>query len=205
MSGEKASLTPKQRRFVEEYLLDLNATQAAIRAGYSRKTAAMLGYQQLQKTLVADAIASAQARRSQRTEITADWVLQELRKLAASNMGDFMRTGEHGDPHLDFSALTRDQMAALSEVTVDDFTDGRGDDARDVRRVRFKLHDKQAALVNIGRHLGMFTDNLTLRRHPLDGKSHDELRAIEEALAAISASPADAGGDGTGEAGPGQD
>jgi hypothetical protein len=73
-------------------------------------------------------------------------------------MRDYMRTGPDGDPVLDFSALTRDQAAALVEVTVEDFKDGRGEGARELRRVKFKLADKRAALVDMGRHLGMFVD-----------------------------------------------
>jgi phage terminase small subunit len=71
-------------------------------------------------------------------------------------MADYMRATENGDPYLDFSNLTRDQAAALVEVTVEDFTEGRGEHSRDVRRVKFKLADKRAALVDIGRHLQMF-------------------------------------------------
>ncbi len=71
-------LTPKQERFVDEYLVDLNATQAAIRAGYSKKTAEQQGYQLLQKTSVLAAIQEAKSKRSERTEITQDWVLQTL-------------------------------------------------------------------------------------------------------------------------------
>ncbi len=83
-------------------------------------------------------------------------VLAELSKLAFSNVLDFMRIGADGHPVVDFSRLTRDQAAPLVEVTVDDFRDGRGDDARNVRRVRFKLGDKRQALVDIGKCLGLF-------------------------------------------------
>ena len=73
-----AKLTEKQKRFVEEYLVDLNATQAAIRAGYSINRASELGYQLLQKTTVSDAIQSAMKKRQNRTEITQDMVLKEI-------------------------------------------------------------------------------------------------------------------------------
>ena len=66
------ALTDKQKRFVEDYLVDLNATQAAVRAGYSAKTAEQQAYQLLQKTSVSEAIAAAQAARSERTELTQD-------------------------------------------------------------------------------------------------------------------------------------
>ena len=68
-------LSTKQRRFVEEYLVDLNGTQAAIRAGYSPRTARQIASENLSKPDIADAIAEAQAARSQRTQITADRVL----------------------------------------------------------------------------------------------------------------------------------
>ena len=69
------SLTPKQERFVAEYLIDLNATQAAVRAGYSEKTAQMIGSENLAKPMVAAAVAAAVAKRSERTNITQDYVL----------------------------------------------------------------------------------------------------------------------------------
>jgi phage terminase small subunit len=150
------ALTPKQARFVEEYLIDLNATRAAIRAGYSARTAEQQGPRLLGNVGVAAAIREAQQARSKRTEITSDRVLTELARIGFANMADYMRVGPSGDPQLDFSALTRDQAAALQEVTVENYVSGRGDDAREVRRIKFKLADKRAALVDIGRHLGMF-------------------------------------------------
>lgn len=156
------ALTPKQARFVDEYMVDLNATKAATRAGYSAKTAADIGRQLLRKTPVARAIAERQRVISDRTGVTAEAVVAELAKIGFANMQDYMRAGQQGDPYLDFSALTRDQAAALSEVTVEDFVVGRGDDARDVRRVKFKLHDKRAALVDLGKHLGIFTEKVEL-------------------------------------------
>lgn len=76
-----AKLTPKQEAFVREYLVDLNATQAAIRAGYSEKTAEQQGYQLLQHPLVSLAVKEAMDKRAERTEITADWVLKGIKDL----------------------------------------------------------------------------------------------------------------------------
>ena len=142
-------LTPKQERFVEEYLVDLNATQAALRAGYKHGE---LGRRLVTKSHVSSAIAKAKAKRSKRTEITQDMVIAELAKLGFSNMGDYMKVTPDGDPRLHFDELTREQTAALSEVTVEDFTDGRGEDKRDVRKVKFKLYDKRAALADLLAH-----------------------------------------------------
>jgi phage terminase small subunit len=81
--------------------------------------------------------------------------LRELARLGFSNMLDYMRVGDDGDPYLDFSDLTREQAAAIAEVTVEDFKDGRGEDARDVRKIKFKLADKKAPLELLGRHVGL--------------------------------------------------
>lgn len=152
------TLTPKQERFVSEYLLDLNATQAAIRAGYSAKTAAEQGSRLLTNVKVQEAIAKGQNKTAEKLEITKDRIVEELAKIGFSNMLDYMRAGIDGDPYLDFSDLTRDQAAALSEVTVEDFKDGRGEDARDVRRIKFKLHDKKGALVDLAKMLGFMVE-----------------------------------------------
>jgi len=75
-------LTPKQQRFVDEYLVDLNATQAAIRAGYSAKTAGSIGQRLLTKIEIQAELAAAMAAREERTEITADYVLRRLKEEA---------------------------------------------------------------------------------------------------------------------------
>lgn len=155
-----SKLTAKQARFVDEYLIDLNATQAAIRAGYSKKTAGQIGDENLKKPQIKKAIEERQQKRSERTEITQDRVLQELAKIGFSNMLDYVNTTADGDLVTDFSTLTRDQAAAISEVTVEEYVEGKGDAARDVKRVKFKLGDKRAALVDMGRHLGMFKDKM---------------------------------------------
>ena len=82
------ALTPKQERFVQEYLLDLNATAAAKRAGYSEKRASELGYQLLHKTTVQTAIQRAVISRSQRTEITQDYVIEKLMAIADKRASD---------------------------------------------------------------------------------------------------------------------
>lgn len=83
-------LTDKQQRFVEEYLVDLNATQAAIRAGYSEDTARQIGAENLSKPDIADAIAAAMAERSKRVQVTADEVLRELVDVAFSDVNELV-------------------------------------------------------------------------------------------------------------------
>lgn len=81
-------LSPKQSAFVREYLVDLNASHAAQRAGYSKKTARSIGWELLRKPEVAEAMREAMSTRAERTEITADWVLRRLREEADKSEGD---------------------------------------------------------------------------------------------------------------------
>lgn len=186
-------LNHRQRRFVQEYLIDLNATQAAIRAGYSADTAGSIGSENLTKPEIARAVETAQAERLTRTELTGDMVIAELRKIGFANMQDYMSSTEDGDPFLDFSMLTRDQAAALQEVTVEDYVEGRGEAARSVKRIKFKLADKRAALVDLGKHLKLFVE-----RHELTGKdgapiqyedTRDRNRQLIDKLSARIAGP----------------
>jgi phage terminase small subunit len=168
------TLKLKQARFVEEYLIDLNATQAAVRAGYSAKTAAVIGYENLTKPHIAAAIATARSKQSERTALTADMVVRELA------MGDYMRVQPGGDPYLDFSRLTPDQTAALQEVTVDTYVEGHGEGAREVRRIKFKLGDKRTALVDLGKHFGVF---LTKHEPAHAGKFEINVEELRERIA----------------------
>lgn len=184
----RKKLTPKQARFVAEYLKDLNATQAAIRAGYSKRSAGSQAFDLLKKPEVVAAVQARREKLAEKLEVTQELVVAELAKLGFANMADYMRAGPDGDPFLDFSALTRDQAAALTEVTVDDFVDGRGEDARAVRRVKFKLADKRAALVDLGRYLGIFSDKVELTGRgggPVQQvtMTPDEFRAIAKGIA----------------------
>lgn len=109
---------------------------------------------------VAARIAELQKEAAQGAVMTGREVLEELSKLGRANMADYMRVGPDGDPVLNFAELTRDQAAALVEVTVEDFLDGRGEDAREVRRVKFKLADKRGALNLLAKHLGLFKERV---------------------------------------------
>jgi phage terminase small subunit len=150
-------LPPKQKRFVEQYLLDLNATQAAIRAGYSAKSARVDGPRMLSNAAISEAIAELVEERSKRTQVAADQIIEELSKLAFVNMDDYMRVGKDGDPYVDLSAATRAHKAGLIAFECHDYKDGRGEDARDVRKVSIKINPaKFAALVKLGEHVGLF-------------------------------------------------
>lgn len=150
-------LSAKQARFVEEYLLDLNATQAAIRAGYSAKTAASVGFENLRKPNIAAAIAAAQAARSKRTEITQDRVLAELAKIGFSDLRKVMT---QGGALLDPQAWDDETAGAIGSIEVVTRPGGFDEEGnREVEHVhKIKAWDKLSALEKIGKHLGMFTD-----------------------------------------------
>lgn len=145
-------LTPKQARFVSEYLVDLNATQAAIRAGYSARTADDIGRQLLGKTPVAEAVAAQQKAREVRTGVTADRVVAELARVAFGNSRAVMRWSAGGVTLRESSELTDDEAALVSEVSETVSQAGTA--------VKLKTHDKVRALELLGKHLGMFVDKV---------------------------------------------
>lgn len=144
-------MTQKQKRFIEEYLIDLNATQAAIRAGYSPDTAQQTGSENLSKPVIRAQIDRAMAERSKRTGVNAERVIQELAKIA------FVNAAEVIDPKtatVKEDALPED-TAAIQSVKVKTF----GEDGLE-REI--KMADKLKALELLGKHLGMFKDKIEL-------------------------------------------
>lgn len=150
------ALEKRQARFVEEYLIDLNATQAAIRAGYSEKTAGAIGHENLKKPEIQEAIAVAMKERSDRTRITADRVLQEVARLAFFDIRKAFNPDGSLKP---IHALDDDTAAAIAGLEVSEVGSGEGSVA--VLK-KIKLSDKRASLELAGRHLQMWNDKLNL-------------------------------------------
>lgn len=157
-SGEAAELagqvgqdlTDLQKRFIELYLIHLNASRAAREAGYSETTAGSIGYEVLRHPAVAAAIEKAQAERSARTKITQDRVLLEIGRIAFADPRKIFSWGPGGVVIQDSSTLSEDDAAIVTEASQ---TAGR-----DGKTIKIKLADKTAALTLAGKHLGMFTD-----------------------------------------------
>jgi len=153
-----ASLTPKQRRFVDEYLVDLNATQAAIRAGYSARTARSIAEENLTKPDIAEAIAAAQAARAERTQVTADRVLRELARIAFS---DIRTLFDSKGGLRKVADLSDDEAAAFAAVDASEIFEGRGEDREHVGYLKkVKLWDKLAALRLAMLHLGLLKEKV---------------------------------------------
>ena len=188
-----AELTAKQQRFCDEYLIDLNATQAAIRAGYSEKNADKIGSELLGKTRVAEYIAERKADRVARTEITQDMVLKELANIAFANAADYANViekqamvqvegnmipvlDENGDPVMYRTVepaltedLTEEQKRALAVIK-------KGRDGFEV-----KPYDKVRALELLGKHLGMWTEKVEVTEkadNPFAGLSTEDLKKM---------------------------
>lgn len=137
-------LRERQKRFVEEYLVDLNATQAAIRAGYSEKTAMEQGYQLLQKTSVQKAIKEAQNKRLERIQISQDEVIRRLLENAD------IASGKKA------IVLTQIRKSENGEIVGDD-----------VAQFVYEPSSVNKALELLGKHLGMFANKVDVTT---DGK-----------------------------------
>lgn len=176
MSG----LTPKQTAFVEEYLKDLNATQAAIRAGYSEKTAYSIGQENLKKPEIAEAIVNAQAGRSERTKIDADWLLTRLAEEADADIADLYdeATGALKPVHK-WPKIFRQGLVAgmdVNQLSVD------GQSVGEV--VKIKLADRNAKLKMIGDHIGVQAFKSQLEhKHTFEELSEKQL---DERIAELS-------------------
>lgn len=189
-----AELNDRQQKFCDEYLIDLNATQAAIRAGYSEKTAYSMGQRLLKNVEIQSYISERKQDRVERTEITQDMVLKELALIAFSKATDYASvvektaytTNKDGErvPMLDCEGnpvtyktvdavkteeLTEDQKRALASVK-----EGKNG-------IEVKPHDKVRALELLGKHMGMWTDNLQVSgnvNNPMQGLSTEDLKKL---------------------------
>ena len=155
---QRTKLTAKQEAFCQEYLIDLNATQAAARAGYSPKTAHVIGQENLRKPAISARIGEAMAERERRVHITQDRVLQELARLAFSAL----RRAFKDDGSLKLPQEWDDDTAAAM-AGVDTITSSMGGEeeaAVSLTTKKVKVFDKGAALTLAMRHLGMLNDKL---------------------------------------------
>jgi phage terminase small subunit len=161
------AFTERQLAFIREYLVDLNASEAARRAGYSAENAKGIAYALRHEPKIAERIEAAQVRRSENKRITADRVLEELGRMAFSNMSDYVEWGPDGMKLRDNALLDEDQTAAVADV------EPRGNG----KVARLKLYDKLAALNALARHLGMIGGKTALGpRHP--SHEHKDANAI---------------------------
>ena len=141
-------LTDKQKKFIDEYLVDLNATQAAIRAGYKEKAAYRTGAENLRKPQIQEEIQKRMEERQKRTEITQDMVLQELAAIAFARATDYVSVMGGMVQVKDTDQLSDSQIAAIAGIK------------ETQNGIEVKLGSKEKTLELLGRHLGMWNDKL---------------------------------------------
>ena len=154
-TGIDRVINPNQERFRQEYLVDLNATQAAIRAGYSEKSAPWIGPQLLKKPHIAAAIQADMDKRSEKTDITKEKVLKEIARLSFADLRHMF--DEHGRL-LPIHMLPPDISASISSIKVKT-TRIPGTDPVEVENIaEIKLWDKRGSLELLGKHLKLFNE-----------------------------------------------
>lgn len=149
-------LTPKQSAFVREYLIDLNATQAAIRAGYSQKTAYSQGQRLLKNVEVADAIDESMRKRANKVEITAERVLREAARLA---LYDVRKLCKDDGSLVPLTELDDDIAAAIVGIDITDSELGS--------TYKYRLADKNSAIERLFKHLGLYELDNSQKADPL--------------------------------------
>lgn len=156
----KDSLTDQHRVFVAEYMVDRNATQAAIRAGYSKKTAHSQGPRLLEHVGVKAAIEAQIKAQEKRTLVTADEVILELKRIAMVDIGKaYANNGELLPMH----EIPKHIRKAIAGVDVDEIWDGYGEDREVIGHTKkLKMLDKVRALELLGKHLKLFTDKIEI-------------------------------------------
>lgn len=155
-----ANLTPKQQRFVDEYLIDLNATQAAIRADYSEKTARSIGQRLLTNVDIQNAISDANQNRQQRTAIDADYVLRRLVEIDQMDVLDIMDNEYNFKPIGDWPKIWRQYVSNIENL---EQFEGSGEDRTQSGWLKkIKWPDKVKNLELIGKHVsvGAFKDKV---------------------------------------------
>ena len=147
-------------RFCREYIKDLNGKRAAIAVGYSAKTADAAASRLLSNVKVQTLVATLTKKHADKLDLSAEKVLSELSRMGFSNFLDYVNITEEGDAFVDLSSLTQEQAAAIQEVTVNEYVEGKGKHARKVKRTKLKLVDKIRSLDLLGRHLKLFTEKV---------------------------------------------
>jgi len=159
------ALTPKQQAFINEYMIDLNASASAIRAGYSARNAGKIGPELIGKTRIQEAIQIAMSERAKRTGITADHVLKEIASIADDDISNYLdfRTEK-------VQVGIEDNKPIYEYKTIADLKDSRTINTKNISEIsigkdgqfKFKLYGRDDALVNLGKHLKLFTNNVNL-------------------------------------------
>ena len=170
------ALTPKQKRFIEEHLIDLNATKAALRAGYSEKTATEIGYENLTKPHIYTAIEAAKKARSERLQVDSDYVLKRLVEIDKMSIDQIFRDDFSVRPLSEWPPIWRQMLSVLDVKEVIEEHDGV---PQMVHIKRLRWPDKLKNLELLGRHVDVRAFQETYRhKHDLDDRTVKTLRDV---------------------------
>lgn len=153
------TMTPRQRRFVAEYLIDSNASQAFVRAGYSRKHARRSAWRLMHIPAVRAAIEAGQQELAAALKVSAERVIAEYVSVAFASVTDFLDIGEDGSVRLDLEKAPPEKRGAVADVRAEE---RQSPDGARSRVVRLKLAPKMRALDALSRHLGLFAPRATV-------------------------------------------
>ncbi len=156
-------MTPKQERFVAEYLIDLNAAAAARRAGYSERTANREGSRLLSKVDIQAASQAAQAQRAFNVDITAARLLREVALVAYSDIGEIIDFSGVEPKLRPVNTIPESARRAISSFKVKRHVEGTGDAAREVEVIEFRLWSKDSAHEKLMKHLGLLKETIEIK------------------------------------------
>lgn len=159
---EAIELSPKELVVATAAILGKPLAAAGIEAGYSARTARVSVSKVLQRPHVKQYIKAQKEKLVKRTEISLEKIQEEMASIAYARMFDYISLTENGDPYVDLKKVDHFQSGAISSVEVETYVEGHMDNARDVKRVKFKLHDKQAALMNLAKLCGFITKDASM-------------------------------------------
>ena len=160
------TLTPKQEMFCKEYLIDLNATQAAIRAGYSEKTARSVGQENLTKPDIQERVQQLMEERSNRVQLEADEVMWELKNILQADLANYIEINEDTGAirARGFDDMPEGASRAIQSIEEDriirEDNDGKQTTVHD--KFKFRLYNKERMIELAMKHLGMLNDKLEL-------------------------------------------
>lgn len=182
-------LTDKQALFVEEYLKDFNATQAALRAKYSPKTSHAIGRENLQKPVIRAALAVRVQQLLDNAGITAEHVLHELSIVAFSDIHDYVRWDEDRVAFIPGDDLDPQKRRVIAEIQAETTTRTFEDSGLSETTVKFKLKpwDKLKALEKLGQYLKLFVDRQEITGKDGEPIAHQLTNTLDSALEAAYA------------------
>jgi phage terminase small subunit len=171
------SLRPAEKAFVDGYIATL-ATSANTAARSIAEIIGVVGVDnsdRARRMLLKDYIRAAIEERARQVcekfEVNTNSLIREIANIAYANMGNYLHITADGDPYIDLANCTFDQMSAIKSITVEDYKEGRGEDARDVRKVKLELHDKQVAQEKLMRFKQMYAPETLNINHNVMVKS----------------------------------